>query len=64
MRIGIIDGGPAGIEASLAVRHANAFRNRAHPGSRSVAIGGGILGLECALRARERQMEWIKRGEK
>jgi nitrite reductase (NADH) large subunit len=36
---------------------ANAIRNRAHPGSRLVVIGGGILGLECALRARERQME-------
>jgi len=38
------------------IADATAIRRRVRPGARLVVIGGGILGLECALRAREQQL--------
>ena len=38
------------------IADANAIRRRVRPGARLAVIGGGILGLECALRAREQQL--------
>lgn len=36
---------------------ATAIRSRVRPGCHLVVIGGGILGLECALRAREQHLD-------
>ncbi len=49
------DGGPA-VLPLWTVEHARAIRARVHSGGRLVVVGGGILGIEAALRALEAGM--------
>jgi NAD(P)H-nitrite reductase large subunit len=47
---------PAGVVPLWNATHAAAIRARVRPGAHLVVVGGGILGLEAALRAREAGM--------
>jgi NAD(P)H-nitrite reductase large subunit len=51
-------GEPAGLPVFTlwSLADALAVRPRARPGAHLAVIGGGMLGIECALRGRERQM--------